>query len=81
MDGYEFKKNMNDYLAADSTYAHALDKNCEVTGNMHDRHKVRWVKELFLKHFFKFFQSVDPFLPYYANILLHSFFIFNFNIS
>ena len=82
VDGYEFKKNMNDYLAADSTYAHALDKNCEVTGNMHDRHKVRWVKELFLKHFFKFFQSVDPFLPYYANILLHSFFIFfNFNIS
>ncbi len=76
VDGYEFKKNMNDYLAADSTYAHALDKNCEVTGNMHDRHKVRWVKELFLKHFFKFFQSVDPFLPYYANILLHSFFIF-----
>ena len=50
VDGYEFKKNMNDYLAADSTYAHALDKNCEVTGNMHDRHKVRWVKELFLKY-------------------------------
>ncbi len=76
VDGYQFKKNMNDYLIADSTYAHALDRKCEITGNMHDRHKVRWVKEMFLKNIFKVSHSVNPFLPYYVNILLHSFLIF-----
>ena len=76
VDGYKFKKNMNDYLIADSTYSHALNRKCEVTGNMHDRHKVRWVKELFLKKVFTASHSINPFLPYYVNILLHSFLIF-----
>ena len=43
---------------------------------MHDRHKVRWVKALFLKHIFKISHSTNPSLPYYVNILLHSFLIF-----
>jgi len=73
---FEFKKNINDSLIADSTYAYTLDKNCEITGNMHDRHKVRWVKALFLKHVFKISHSANPSLPYYINILLHSFLIF-----
>jgi len=73
---FEFKKNINDSLIADSTYAYTLDKNCEITGNMHDRHKVRWVKALFLKHIFKISHSANPSSPYYVNILLHSFLIF-----
>ena len=76
MNNFEFKKNINDSLIADSTYAYRLDKNCEITGNMHDRHKVRWVKALFLKHVFKISHSANPSLPYYINILLHSFLIF-----
>ena len=40
-------------LISDSTYEHILSKNCEITGNMHDRHKVRWVKALFLKNIYK----------------------------
>ena len=43
MSNNEFKKNINNLLIADSTYAYKLDKKCEITGNMHDRHKVRWV--------------------------------------
>ena len=76
MSNYEFKKNINDLLIADSTYAYELDNKCEITGNMHDRHKVRWVKALFLKHVFKISHSINPSSPYYVNILLHSFLIF-----
>ncbi len=76
MSNYEFKKNINNLLIADSAYAYKLDRKCEITGNMHDRHKVRWVKEMFLKNIFKVSHSVNPFLPYYVNILLHSFLIF-----
>ena len=76
MSNFEFKKNINNLLIADSTYAYKLDNKCEITGNMHDRHKVRWVKALFLKHIFKISHSTNPSLPYYVNILLHSFLIF-----
>ena len=76
MSNFEFKKNINNLLIADSTYAYKLDKKCEITGNMHDRHKVRWIKALFLKHIFKISHSTNPSLPYYVNILLHSFLIF-----
>lgn len=76
MNNYEFKKNINDTLTADSTYAHRLDKKCEITGNMHDRHKVRWVKALFLKNIFQVSNQINPALPYYVNILLHSLIIF-----
>ena len=30
-------------LSSDETYSNFLDRSCEVTGNLHDRHKVRWV--------------------------------------
>ena len=76
MNKYEFKKSINNSLIADSAYAYQLDKKCEIRGNMHDRHKVRWVKALFLKHVFKISHSANPSSPYYLNILLHSFLIF-----
>jgi len=76
MNNHEFKKNINDSLIADSTYAHILDEKCEITGNMHDRHKVRWVKALFLKNTFKISNKINPSLPYYVNIILHSLIIF-----
>ena len=76
MNNFEFKKSINNLLIADSAYADKLDNKCEITGNMHDRHKVRWVKALFLKHVFKTSHFINPSLPYYVNILLHSFLIF-----
>ena len=54
----------------------ALDRNCVVTGDFTDRHKVRWVKAFFLKNFFSISEELNNKLPYYNNILLHSLLIF-----
>lgn len=76
MNKQEFKKEMNHSLIKDSTYAYILNRKCELTGSMEERHKVRWVKAMFQKHLFKISHSINPSLPYYVNILLHSFLIF-----
>ena len=71
-----FKIEVSEQLASDKTYAHILERDCEVTGNMHDRHKVRWVKILALKNIFQVSSNINKSLPYYLNILLHSFILF-----
>ena len=73
---HSFKERVSIKLSSEESYSQILNGNCEVTGDMHDRHKVRWVKALFLKHVFKISHSINPSLPYYVNILLHSFLIF-----
>lgn len=72
----ELKNNINQKLTSDLTYEHILSKNCEITGNMHDRHKVRWVKSLLLKNIYQISEKLNPNLPFYVNILLHSLLIF-----
>ena len=72
----EFKDNINKELVAEESYEIILNKDCQVTGNMHDRHKVRWVKSYFLKNTFQFFYKLNSNSPYYLNILIHSFIIF-----
>jgi hypothetical protein len=72
----ELKNNINQNLTSDLTYEHILSKNCEITGNMHDRHKVRWVKSLFLKNIYQISEKLNPNLPFYVNIILHSLLIF-----
>lgn len=72
----EFKKNINEQLSSDETYSTILNRECQVSGDMHDRHKVRWVKAFFLKTLFKESYNINQSLPYYINIFLHSFFIF-----
>lgn len=76
LNNIEFKNNINQSLTSDPVYETILSKKCEVTGNMHDRHKVRWVKFLFLKNIFQISEKLNSNLPYYVNILLHSFLIF-----
>ena len=49
----ELKSNINQKLTSNLTYERILSKKCEVTGDMHDRHKVRWVKALFLKNIYQ----------------------------
>jgi len=71
-----FKIEVSEQLASDKTYTHILERDCEVTGNMHDRHKVRWVKILALKNIFQVSFNINESLPYYLNILLHSFILF-----
>ncbi len=72
----EFKKNINEILVSEKTYETVLNKECEVTGNMHDRHKVRWVKYQLLKSLYQKTDQINPKLPYYVNIVLHSLLIF-----
>ena len=69
------KKKFSDSLTAEENYT-ALNRNCVVTGDFTDRHKVRWVKAFFLKNFFSISEELDNKLPYYNNILLHSLLIF-----
>ena len=76
LNSLEFKSNLNETLVSNESYNVIINKNCEITGSMHDRHKVRWVKSYFLKNIFQFSNKLNEKLPYYINILLHSFLIF-----
>ena len=69
------KIKFSNELISDEEY-NELNRECEITGDFVDRHKVRWVKSLFLKKFFLISNSISEKLPYYSNILLHSLLIF-----
>ena len=43
---------------------------------MHDRHKVRWVKNIVLDKIYKASLNLNKTLPYYVNIFIHSLLIF-----
>ena len=73
---FEFKQNISTELTSEETYQGVLDRKCEITGDMHDRHKVRWVKSLFLKNIYQLSKNINTNSPYYLNILLHSMIIF-----
>ena len=73
---FKFKMGISETLTSDKTYSKILDRNCEVTGSMDDRHKVRWLKSIVLKNIFQISSNLNKLLPYYVNILLHSFVLF-----
>ena len=78
-DSYQdgnIKTEVSEQLISDETYSHILERKCEITGNMHDRHKVRWLKLLALKNIFQISSNINKSFPYYLNILLHSFILF-----
>ena len=72
----EIKKNINQTLTSDLSYEKILSKNCKLTGDFHDRHKVRWVKSLFLKKIYQLSGELNSNFPYYINIILHCSLIF-----
>ncbi len=76
LNNFEFKQNINTKLTSEESYQSILDRKCIITGDMHDRHKVRWVKSLFLKNIFQLAENINSNSPYYLNILLHSMLIF-----
>ena len=92
LDGYKFKKIENENLytkvenfelkanysknLASKDYYIALDRNCKITGELSDRHRVRWVKSFFLQNLFSASEKLNLIIPYYVNIFLHSFLIF-----
>ena len=76
LDNFEFKNNINQELTSDQNHEKIIYGECNVTGNMHDRHKVRWVKSLLLKNIFQISSKINSQSPYYVNIILHSLLIF-----
>ena len=74
--GDNIKIEVSEKLSSDKTYAYILKRDCEVTGSMHDRHRVRWVKALALKNIFQVSYDINKSLPYYLDILLHSLILF-----
>lgn len=72
----EIKKEFSQDLVSNDFYDSVLNRECEITGNFHDRHKVRWVKGLFMKNIFSLSYNLNEQFPYYLNIILHSLIIF-----
>ena len=72
----EFKNSINQDLTNSSAYEFILNRDCSITGDMHDRHKVRWVKIFLLKNIFELSEKINSNSPYYLNIFLHSILIF-----
>ncbi len=71
-----FKLNISKELSSikeDNLYP---NRNCQITGDMHNRHQVRWIKNYTLKKIYQFSNNLNPLAPYYVNIFLHSFIIF-----
>ena len=69
----EFSKNLILHHKSPQLF---FDRECKITGNFHDRHKVRWVKALFFKSIFEFSYSLNEILPYYVNIFIYSIALF-----
>ena len=46
------KKEISKYLISNDAYDRVLNRDCEITGDFHDRHKVRWLKTLFFEKYF-----------------------------
>jgi hypothetical protein len=73
-DSKQFKKNISDNLI-NKDYV-AEDRRCEITGYTGDRHRVRWVKNYFMKNIFLMSKKFNANAPYYLDIILHSLLIF-----
>ncbi len=71
-----FKTNISKFLASEEKYKIYLNRECEVTGSMDDRKKVRWVIEALMYKLYNFLLEINILLPYYFQILLFSTLIF-----
>ena len=70
------KEDISNSLTLKNASEFYLDRECKITGSMHDRHKVRWVKNIVLDKIYKASLNLNKTLPYYVNIFIHSLLIF-----
>lgn len=70
------KEDFSISLIKEEKYERSLNRTCEITGSLHDRHKVRWVINKALLKTYTFLYEIKPNLPYYFHIFLYSFLIF-----
>ncbi len=72
----DLKLDISNGLSDQREYNLLLDSTCKVTGDLHDRHELRWVKNIFLKKIFIFSKNFNLNAPYYVNIFIHSLILF-----
>jgi hypothetical protein len=70
------KNNISERLISIECYKYIFNRNCKVTGNMHDRHKVRWVRAIIHQELLRITYKINNIAPYYTEITLHSLLIF-----
>ena len=70
------KNNISKRLVNNEHYKHVLNRDCKVTGNLHDRHKVRWVRAIIHQELLRTTYKINKIAPYYTEIILHSLLIF-----
>ena len=70
------KNNISERLISNKRYNYILNRDCKVTGNMHDRHKVRWVRAIIHQKLLRTTYKINKIAPYYTEIILHSLLIF-----
>ena len=70
------KIDISDRLSENEIYSFFDERSCKISGDLHDRHKVRWVKNIFLKKVFEYSENFSQIAPYYVNIFLHSLILF-----
>ena len=76
IEGTNYKMNISKYLASKDIYENYIDRECEITGSMEDRKKVRWVFKVSMYKVYNFLIDVDILLPYYFQIIFFSTLIF-----
>ena len=72
----DIKSNYSEDLVSNETYARFFVRECEITGQMSDRHIVRWARMLAQKKVFDLAYDLNKIAPYYLDILIHSLVIF-----
>jgi hypothetical protein len=64
------------YYISDEKYKQFLNRECQINNDLHDRHKVRWVKAFLLQKIYKFSYNFHAKSPFYLSIFLISFLLF-----
>ncbi len=70
------KLDISKNLVFNEQYDFIIKRECKITGQMSDRHKVRWIRNIIHKEFLGSMYKINQIAPYYVEIIIHSLFIF-----
>lgn len=76
LDNKSIKEKVSNQLSSKEIYSVILDRKCEITNSRTDRHKTRWIKNLFMFKIYNKASEVNTILAYYLAILIHSIVVF-----
>ena len=64
------KKDISNSLTLKNISKFYLDRECKISGDLHNRHKVRWIKNIALEKIYKTSLNLNKSLPYYVNVFI-----------